>query len=86
MEDAGKEPAWPNEHFKIDVKYIGDDMELAIMDENIGSDDTIGAATIKLSALCANAGIDEWFEIQYKGKTAGNIHLKSQWEPKGEQL
>ena len=56
------------------------------MDENMGSDDTIGSATVKLSALCINTGIDEWFELQYKGKKAGHIHLKSEWTPHGEEL
>ena len=84
MEDAGKEPTWPDEHIKIDVKYIGDDMYLDVMDENVGSDDTIGSATIKLSALCVGGdGLDDWFEVQYKGKVAGHVHLKSTWEPTG---
>ena len=26
MTDAGKEPVWPDEHAKIDVKYVGDDL------------------------------------------------------------
>ena len=56
------------------------------MDDNIGSDDTIGATTIKLSSLCVNNGLDEWFELQYKGKPAGHIHLKSEWEPHGQEL
>ena len=54
MQDAGKEPTWPDEMCKIDVKYIGDDMHLAVMDENVGSDDIVGSATIKLSAMCVN--------------------------------
>jgi hypothetical protein len=32
--------------------------------------------------LCTNGGIDEWFEIQYKGKIAGKIHLVSVFTPK----
>ena len=42
MTDAGKEPVWPDEMAKIDVKYIGDDMHLAVMDEEVGADDTVG--------------------------------------------
>ena len=66
MTDAGKEPVWPDEMAKIDVKYIGDDMHLAVMDEEVGTDDTVGSATIKLSALCHD-GIDEWFRLDFDG-------------------
>jgi hypothetical protein len=47
------------------------------MDEDLDADDLIGEAVIKISALCVNSGIDEWFEIQYKGKPAGRVHMKS---------
>ena len=70
----------------IDVKYIGDDLHLAVMDENVTDSDTVGDATIKLSSLCIGTGLDEWFEIQYKGKKAGVIHLKSTWKPTGSAL
>ena len=60
---AGMEPTWENEETIIDVKYVGDDLHLAVMDSNVGSDDTIGEATIKLTSLCFGDGIDEWFEI-----------------------
>ena len=71
----------------IDVKYIGDDMHLAVMDENVTTDETIGEATIKLSAFTGGAdGLDEWYEINYKGEPAGHIHLKSKWEPTGQEL
>ena len=86
MEDAGKEVQWPDETMVIDVKYIGDDLHLAVLDENVTSDDVVGESTIKLSALCINDGIDEWFEIQWKGKKAGDVHLSSKWKPKGEEL
>ena len=86
MTDAGMDPAWPNECMNIDVKYVGDDLNLAVMNENMTSDDSIGEATIKLSSLCIGNGLDEWFEIQHKGTPAGHIHLKSEWSPKGEEL
>ena len=86
MEDAGKEVQWPDEFMQIDVKYVGDDLHLAVLDENVTDSDVVGDAIIKLSSLCVNNGIDEWFEIQYKGKKAGDVHLKSEWKPKGEAL
>ena len=75
MQGAGKTPVW-NETFEVDVKYIGDNLTLRIMDEDVTTSDTVGEAVIKLSALCMGGGIDEWFEIQFEGKTAGKVHLK----------
>ena len=61
MNGGGKNPSWPDEEFCIDVKYIGDDCRLAVMDENnVGSNDVVGEATIKLSAMCCDGGFDEW--------------------------
>ena len=86
IKSGGKEPAWPDEQLVIDVKYVGDDMRMALMDENWGDDDTIGEATIKLSALCCGGGLDEWYALQYKGKPAGHVHMSSNWEPDGAEL
>ena len=79
-DDAGKTPVW-NQTFDIDVKYVGDDLYLEILDEDVCADDKVGETSIKLSALCANNGIDEWFSIAYKGKPAGHVHLKSVYKP-----
>lgn len=70
----------------IDVKYVGDDMLLQVFDEDVTDSDLIGENTIKLSSLCVGNGIDEWFDIQYKGKYAGKVHLRSEWKPSGQQL
>ena len=56
---------------------------LGILDEDVTANDKVGETSIKLSALCANGGIDEWFEIQYKGKIAGKVHLRSVFTAKG---
>ena len=79
---AGKTPMW-NQTFNIDVKYIGDDMTVQVYDEDPGSDDIIGEATMKLSALCVNGGIDEWFQIAYRGKSSGQLHLKAVFKAAG---
>ena len=64
---AGKTPTW-NETFNIDVKYIGDDLIMEVFDEDVGSDDKIGESTVKLSAFCVTGGLDDWFNIAYRGK------------------
>lgn len=61
--DGGKNPKWPDEEFVIDVKYVGDDMAVHVMDENVTDSDSIGKATVKLSALCCDGGLDEWYAI-----------------------
>jgi hypothetical protein len=86
MKNAGKHPVWTGEVMDIDVKYVGDDMTLQVFDQDVGSSDIIGQATIKLSSLCIGTGMDDWFEIQYKGKKAGSVHLKSEWQPSGAAL
>ena len=63
QDDAGKTPSWANEVAEIDVKYVGDDMHLIVMDENVTDSDTVGEATIKLSAFCVDGGLDEWYEL-----------------------
>ena len=83
---GGKEPHWDNEVFELDVKYVGDDMHVEVFDQVLGKDDLIGESTIKISALALNGGLDEWFDIQFKGKDAGKIHFKAEWHPSGEIL
>jgi hypothetical protein len=83
---AGKTPNWGGEVLTFDIKYIGDDITLKVFDEDPGSDDLVGTADIKVSSLCIGKGIDEWFKIQFKGKEAGVIHLRSVWEPRAAPL
>ena len=84
--NQGKTPKWPGEFMDIDVKYVGDDMLVQCFDEDVTDSDHIGENNIKLSSLCIGSGIDEWFEIQHKGKKAGSVHLRSEWTPSGGQL
>jgi Ca2+-dependent lipid-binding protein len=82
QEDAGKTPTWADEVLDVDVKYIGDDIHFAVMDEEVCADDHVGECTVKLSSFIGTKGdMDDWWEIQYEGKPAGHIHLKSKWFP-----
>jgi len=68
----------------VDVKYFGDDLFVTLRDEDVTASDNIGESTIKLSSLIINGrGINEWFELQYKGKSAGRVHLVCEWTPSG---
>ena len=78
---GGKKPTWHNQKFTIDVKYIGDDLEYTIFDDDVGKDEKLGDGEQKLSAFTCLKDWDEWFEIEHKGKKAGKIHLRTHWEP-----
>jgi len=62
LKSAGKTPVW-DETFDLDIRYVGDDLQLDVLDEDIISNERIGSAIVKVSALCANGGVDEWFEV-----------------------
>lgn len=44
LANAGKTPNWMGEVVTIDVKYIGDDINLSVWDDDPGKDDLIGSA------------------------------------------
>ena len=50
-DEAGKTPKW-NEIFDIQIKYIGDDMEIQVLDEDLTKSDLVGTAILKVSSLC----------------------------------
>jgi len=80
LQGAGKAPKW-DQVFDIDVKYIGDDMAITVYDEDVTCSDLVGKSSVKISSLCVNGGMDDWFPIQYKGKQSGQVHLKGVWTP-----
>lgn len=80
LQGAGKLPKW-NETFDIEVKYVGDDLDIEVRDEDVTTSDLVGSLHIKLSSLCMGGGLDEWFDLQYKGKKSGTLHLKGIWTP-----
>ena len=82
--DGGKEPQF-NETFEYDVKYIGDDFTMRIKNKNMMmNDDLLGEAIIKVSSLCI-PGIDDWWQVHYKGKPAGAIRFRGEWIPRESQ-
>jgi Ca2+-dependent lipid-binding protein len=38
-------------------------MNIYVRDDDITSSDLVGSTVIKISSLCANGGIDEWFKL-----------------------
>ena len=56
-------------------------MTITVYDEDVTSSDIVGSSVIKLSAMCVNKGIDEWYQVQHQGKNCGSVHIRSHWTP-----
>lgn len=79
--NGGKEPQF-NQDFTFDVKYVGDDFTMKLMNKNsMLNDELMGEAVIKVASLCL-PGFDDWFEVQVKGKKTGAIRFKGDWQPR----
>lgn len=78
--NGGKNPKWEGAVWEVDVKYIGDDLEMIVKDDDRGKDEKIGEAVMKASAFTGAKDWDEWFIFQHKGKKAGKVHIRSHWE------
>ena len=48
-----------------------------MLDEDVTTSDSIGVTSIKFSALVTNK--DDWYEVSYKGKVAGTVHLVTEF-------
>ena len=59
----GKNPNWKDECMEVDVKYVGDDFDLQIFDEDITDSDLNCSMNAKLSSLCVEGGLDDWFKL-----------------------
>ena len=62
LSNAGKYPKW-GESFDLRVKYVGDDMKISVFDEDLTKSDLVGSLEMKVSSLCVESGIKEWFDI-----------------------
>ena len=67
-------------------------MHIQVLDEDLVKSDLVGKrvsndelqvgeVTLKVSSMTANGGMDEWYQLQYKGKSSGQLHIKSVWHP-----
>ena len=77
-EDGAKAPVW-NETTTMDVLDPSEEMTVQVFDEDYTSNDLICEGTISLSALCIDTPVDNWFQLQYKGKPSGKIHLRTKY-------
>eukprot|EP00347_Sterkiella_histriomuscorum_P008348 403345445 len=79
---GGKTPSW-NHEIQLHVGGLNDDLTLKVMDEDVTKDDFIGMTLIKMSSLCINNGVRDWFSINYKTKSAGQVLLETRYIPSG---
>lgn len=62
--NGGKNPRW-SDTFEMYVYDLHEEIKFRIMDEDTVSDDTVGVGIVKISALCINGGVHDWFSIMY---------------------
>ena len=79
---GGKTPKWGDE-FVLDVESPADEFILRVWDQDLTTSDAVGFTKIKLSSLMINCGVEDWFTIMYDNKPAGEVKLKSVFEPEG---
>lgn len=83
----GKNPKWKNNIALIKVQYLGEDVHFNLWDYNSGfccsknSDTLIGDCVFKFTELTKNDALDGWFEVFYKFKVIGEIHIRCEWKP-----
>ena len=80
QDEAGKTPKW-GETVELDVGNIGNKVTIRVKDENVTDACLVGETEIKLSAFCVNGGIEDWWQLSFNGKKAGEIHLIGDWHP-----
>ena len=80
--EGGKKPIW-NHEFQLEVQSATDELTLRCWDQDMTTSDAVGFTKIKMSSLIINCGIEDWFTIMFDNKPAGEIFLKTHFEPKG---
>lgn len=51
------------------------------MDKDLMKDDNVGETIMSIGDLIVKGGVNTWFEIYYKKKSAGSVHLTTSWVP-----
>ena len=81
-EAGGKKPIW-GDSFTIETTSPSEEIVLRCWDQDVTTNDAIGFVKIKLSSLMINCGVEDWFPIMFENRTAGEIFIRSKFEPKG---
>ena len=71
-----------NEQIRMEVLDPSEELGIQVFDEEkLRANDLVCEGTIDLASLCVSDPVDEWFNLQYKGKNSGKIHLKTKFIP-----
>lgn len=71
LDEAGKKPKWENQEFEFEIVDEIDQIEMTVFDEDVTCNDLVGSTFLQVGNLIINNGVDQWFEIYYKQKSAG---------------
>ena len=77
-----KSPVW-GDQFTLEIFNPSEEILLCCWDEDLTTSDKVGFVEIKVSSLMYNNGTDDWYTITFDNKSAGEIHVISEFEPEG---
>ena len=80
IDGAGKTPKW-EQSFSIKVPDQQDVIKFTVKDQDVTGSDLVGEESYKFAQLIKETGYEDWLPINYKGKQAGQIHIKTTWYP-----
>ena len=80
--NGGKTPKW-GDKFQIEVSSSTEEIMLRVWDQDLTTSDAVGFTKIKLSAFMINNGIEDWYQVVYDNKPAGEICIVSEFAPVG---
>ena len=79
---GGKQPVW-GDSFSLEVEDPSEEIILRVWDQDMTTSDAVGFVKVKMSSLMLNMGVEDKFEIYFDNKPAGDVFLKTVFEPKG---
>ena len=62
---------------------MSDEFTIEVKDQDVLSSSLIGMTKVKASSLCINNGVRDWFTVDYKGRSAGQVCLDTKFTPAG---
>jgi Ca2+-dependent lipid-binding protein len=77
---AGKHPKWHEVWVVTTEEESQEVVSIACYEEDTMSNDFVGACKVCVSELLANGGVDQWFTIEHEAKSAGSVHLRTEFK------
>lgn len=79
-DDAGTTPVW-NETIELELHKIENQIDFIVMEEDTTCCDFVGSTSIEMASLCTKKPLQQWIEISFEGKSAGKLHIKTEFFP-----